>query len=390
MTNRPWPNVGLLQRFAPFVLLAFVLFCGAGARAAEALAYVGTYTGRGSDGIYAFRFDPATGIARPASLAAATDNPSFLVVDPTGRFLYAANELDAFHGQATGAISAFAIDRESGKLEWLQQVSSLGAGPAHLSLDRSARYLLVANYNAGSVAVFPIESDGRLGEHSAFVQDTGSSVNPQRQTGPHAHAIQVTNDNRFVIVADLGIDNLLVYRFDADKGALTPASPAFVAMDPGAGPRHLALAPSGRHVYVVNELANTVAAFAYEPGTGTLRRIQTIPTLPRSFVGKNTAAEIAVDAKGGFLYASNRGHDSIVVFDIDPESGELSSPHWIASGGRTPRHFVIDPTGQWLFVANQDSDTIKLFRIDQRSGRLEPTSHSAHVLSPVCIAVLHP
>ena len=325
-------------------------------RRSENVVYVGTYTGAGSDGISAFRFDPTSGETSPIDLAATTDNPSFLAVDPRGRFLYVVNELDTFRDEPTGAVSVFAIDRESGKLDLLQQVSSLGGGPAHLSLDAAARYLLVANYNGGNVAVFPIGPDGRLGPHSAFVQDVGSSVNPERQAGPHAHFVQATNDNRFAIVADLGLDQLLMHRFDAATGSLTPGSPAFVMMDPGAGPRHVAFTPTGKFVYVVNELASSVTVFSYAPGPGVLRSVQTIPTLPRNFAGTNTAAEIAVDAKGRFLYVSNRGDDSIAVFDIDPSDGSLTSLEWVTSGGRTPRHFAIDPTGRWLLVANQGSN----------------------------------
>ncbi len=366
-------------------LLAVLLAAVVEAPAAEYLVYVGTYTGAGSEGIYAFRFDPATGETSAVSLAAATDNPSFLAVDPDGRFLYAVNELDTFRDEPTGAVSVFAIDRASGSCDLLQQVSSLGAGPAHLSLDATARYLLVANYNGGNVAVFPIGPDGRLGPHSAFVQDVGSSVNPERQAGPHAHFIQVTNDNRFAMVADLGLDQLLVHRFDAATGSLTPGSPPFVKMDPGAGPRHAAFAPSGKFVYVVNELASTVTVFAYDPGPGVLRSVQTIPTLPGDFAGANTAAEIELDAAGRFLYVSNRGHDSIAVFGIDPDDGRLTSLEWVPSGGRTPRHFAIDPTGRWLFAANQGSNTINLFRIDPTSGRLAPTDLSLTVVSPVCV-----
>ena len=377
-----------LRIFKLICLLTVLLVTAAEALAAEYLVYVGTYTGKGSEGIYAYRFDPATGETSSVGLAAATDNPSFLAVDPNGRFLYAVNELDTFRNEPTGAVSVFAIDRESGKLKLLQQVSSLGAGPAHLSLDKSGRYLMVANYNGGNVAVFPIGNDGRLGRHSAFVQDVGSSVNPERQAGPHAHSIQVTNDNRFAIAADLGLDKLLVYRFDANTGSLTPGSPEFVEVDPGAGPRHVAFAPSGKFVYVVNEMASTVTVFAYKPGPGTLHRIQTIPTLPKNFAGKNTAAEIAVDAKGRFLYVSNRGNDSIAVFSIDPDNGTLKSLEWVPSGGKTPRNFVIDPTGKWLFAANQDSNNIKLLRIDQRSGRLTPTNRSLKVVSPVCVCIV--
>ena len=354
-------------------------------RQIEHLMYVGTYTGKGSEGIYAFRFDPATGEANAIGLAAATDHPSFLATDQGGRFLYAVNELATFDGGPTGAVSVFGIDRESGTLNLLQQVSSLGEEPAHVSLDTTARFLMVANYSGGNVAVFPIGEDGRLGPNSAFVQDVGSSVNPERQAGPHAHFIQATNDNRFVVVADLGLDQLLLHRFDAATGSLTPGSPPFVTMDPGAGPRHAAFAPSGHFVYVVNELASTVTVFAYDPGPGVLRGVQTIPTLPGDFAGTNTAAEIEVDATGRFLYVSNRGDDSIAVFGIDPEGGSLTSLEWVPSGGRTPRHFAIDPTGRWLFAANQGSNTINLLRIDPKSGRLTPTDRSLTVVSPVCV-----
>ena len=374
-----------LRIFKLICLLAVLLVTTAEAPAGECLVYVGTFTGTGSEGIYAYRFDPATSETSSVGLAAATENPSFLAVDPNGRFLYAVNELDTFHNEPTGAVSVFEIDRESGKLKLLQQVSSLGGGPAHVSLDRSARYLMVANYNGGSVVVFPIGKDGRLGRQTAFVQNAGSSVNPERQAGPHAHFIQVTPDNRFAITADLGLDKLLVHRFDAKTGSLTPGNPGFAAVDPGAGPRHVAFAPSGKFVYVVNELVSTVTVFAYKPGPGTLHRIQTIPTLPKKFAGKGTAAEIVVDGKGRFLYVSNRGHDSIAVFSIDPDNGNLKSLEWVASGGKTPRNFAIDPTGQWLFAANQDSNNINLLRIDQRSGRLTPADWSLTVISPVCI-----
>ena len=377
-----------IRLFPVLWLVSALLITAVGAYPAEYLAYVGTYTGKGSDGIYAYRFDPATGAARAVGLVAATDNPSFLVGDPKGRFLYAVNELEAFRDEPTGAVSVFAIERSSGTLTLLQQLPSLGGSPAHLSLDATARYLMVANYGGGNVAVFPIGEDGRLGRHSAFVQDVGSSVNPERQAGPHAHFIQVTNDNRFAVVADLGLDKLLLHRFDAATGSLTPASPEFVAMDPGAGPRHVAFAPSGDFVYVVNELASTVTVFALDPGPGTLRRVQMVPTLPANFSGNNTGAEIAVDAKGSFLYVSNRGHDSIAVFSIHPDDGSLTPLEWVPSGGKAPRHFVIDPTGEWLFAANQGSDNISLLRVDPMSGRLTPTGRSLEVISPVCVHIV--
>jgi 6-phosphogluconolactonase len=370
-------------------LLSFVLIATVGEALDHGyLVYVGTYTGKGSEGIYAFRFDPATGESGPVGLAAATDSPSFLEVDPKGRFLYAVNEIDMFHQEPSGAISSFAIDRESGALRLLQQVSSLGKGPAHLSLDRSGRYLMVASYDSGNVAVLPIGNDGRLGPRTAFVQDVGSSVDPVRQAGPHVHFIHVTNDNRFALAADLGLDKLLVYRFDATTGSLTPGSPQFVTVDPGAGPRHVAFAPSGKYVYVINEMASTVTIFAYSQSAGTLLRKQTISTLPEHFNGSNTAAEITVDAKGRFLYVSNRGDDSIVVFRIDPDSESVTPLERVLSGGKTPRHFAIDPTGTWLFAANQDSHDITLFRIDPDSGRLMKTARSLQVVSPACVRIV--
>ncbi len=267
----------------------------------------------------------------------------------------------------------------------LQQISSLGAGPAHLSLDKTDRFLLVANYNSGNYAVFPIGDDGRLGARTAFVQDTGSSVNEARQAGPHAHSIQVTPDNRYVLVADLGTDQLMIYRFDSATGSLAPAVPSSIKVAPGAGPRHVAFAPSARFVYLVSEMGSTVTVLAYDPDRGILEEKQTISTLPKEFSGDNRAAEVAVDPAGKFLYVSNRGHDSIAVFGIAPGSGRLAPLQWISSGGRTPRQFAIDPTGQWMWVANHNSNSLQLFRIDPDSGRLTPTSRSMTVADPVCV-----
>ncbi len=374
----------------PIILLIILLIPAAEALASEYLVYVGTYTGHGSAGIYAFRFDPASGEMSPLGLAAATDNPSFLAVDPKARFLYAVNELDPTHGEPTGLVSVFAIDRESGTLLWQQEVSSLGGDPAFVSLDRSARFLMVANYDVfnyagGSYAVFPIGADGRLGPHSAYVRESGSSLNPERQTGPHPHSIQVTADNRFVITADLGLDKLFVDRFDPRTGSLTPGDPRSVKADRGAGPRHVAFAPSGRFLYVVNELASTVTAYSYDPDFGTLAGKQTISTRPKDFAGKNTAAEIAVDAAGRFLYVSNRGDESIAVFSIDTGDGSLTVVERVPSGGRAPRSFAIDPTGRWLVAGNQDSNEIRIFQIDPGSGRLRATPRSVRIVSPVCV-----
>ncbi|HEV2492035.1 MAG TPA: lactonase family protein [Terriglobia bacterium] len=349
------------------------------------LVYVGTYTLRGSQGIYAYRFDAHTGELTALGLAAQTTNPSFLAVDPNRRFLYAVNELSNYHGEKTGAVSAFAIDRQSGKLTFLNDVSSHGAGPCYVSLDRTGKYVLVANYDSGSVAVFPRMKDGRLGPPSAFVQHHGSSVNHERQEGPHAHSIEVSPDNRFALTADLGLDHLLVYRFNPAKGTLAPNDPPFAQVDPGAGPRHFAFTPNGRFVDVVSEMGSSVTAFSYDAASGVLHKLQTLSMLPKGFKGENDGAEIYVHPNGKFVYASNRGRDSIAVFAIDAAKGTLTPVEDVPTQGKTPRHFAIDPTGSYLFAENQDSDTIVVFRIDPATGRLTATGHEVHVPSPVCL-----
>jgi len=283
-------HIRILKRVS--LLLPFLLVQACSSPKNEFLVYVGTYTGHGNDGIYAYRFNPSKGELSPLGLAAKTVNPSFITIDSAGRFLYAVNELDSFQNQPTGAVSVFAIDRQSGKLKLLQQISSLGAAPAHLSLDKSGRYLMVANYNGGNVAVFPIGNDGQLGPHTAMIQDSGSGSNLDRQAGPHAHFIQATNDNKFVMTADLGIDKVLINRLDAKTGSLTPAGSGFANLEPGSGPRHLAFNSSGKFVYVLNELTSTVTTFSFESENGMMQMKQTLSTLPKNFSGKNTAAEI--------------------------------------------------------------------------------------------------
>jgi len=367
-------------------ILIFIMFITACSSAdQEYLVYVGTYTGMGSEGIYAYRFHAASGGLKPIGLVAKTENPSFLSIDPNGKFLYAVNELDSFKQESSGAISVYSINPESAALDLIQQIPSLGAAPCHVSLDKSAKYLLVANYNGGNAAVFPIAKDGKLGKQSAFIQDSGSSVNADRQTGPHAHFIQVTNDNKFLMIADLGIDQVMVKKFDATTGTLTSFDSTLVKVTPGSGPRHLAYAPSGKFVYVLNELSSTIAAFTFESETGRMQMIQTISTLPDNFSGSSITAEIAIDAKGKFIYASNRGDDTIAIYSINNKDGKLTSLGRIATGGKTPRHFEIDPTGQWLIAANQDSDNLVVFQIDQSSGTLVQASEISGIASPVCI-----
>jgi 6-phosphogluconolactonase len=349
------------------------------------LVYVGTYTGPQSKGVYAYRFDSRTSRLTPLGLAAETMNPSFLAVDPSGRFLYAVNEVGEFAGQKGGAVSAFAIDRKTGKLRFVNQVSSRGSGPCHVSLDKTAKHVLVANYGGGSVAVFPVLADGGLGEASAFVEHQGGSVNPERQERPHAHAIETSPDNRFVLAADLGLDRLLVYRFDAARGTLTPNDPPAAPVSPGAGPRHFAFAPNGMFIYVINEIGSSVTGFSYDAARGALQELQTISTLPADFQGQNDDAEVAVHPSGKFLYASNRGHDSIAVFAIDAQKGTLSPIEHVPTQGKTPRNFAIDPTGLHLIAANQNSNSLVVFQIDPQTGRLKGTGQVIEAPSPVCV-----
>lgn len=349
--------------------------------------YVGTYTGPDSKGIYAYRFDAATGQATPVGLVAETVNPSFLAIDPTQRFLYAANEISDYQGQKergkkSGAISAFAIDRKSGKLALLNQVSSHGAGPCYVSLDQTGKHVLAANYAGGNLAVFPMLKDGRLGEASAVIEHTGPSVDP---SGPQPHQIDLSSDNRFAIASYLGLDQLLVFRFDSAKGTLAANDPPFAQLHPRARPRHFDFHPNYKFLYVLEEAASKVDGFSYDAASGTLRQIATISTLPEGLNGDNTTAEIKMHPDGKFLYSSNRGHDSIAVFAIDPATGMPRFLESVPTGGKKPRNFEIAPGGSYLLAANQNSNNIVIFKIDPQTGHLTPTGQVLEVPSPACI-----
>jgi 6-phosphogluconolactonase len=328
-----------------------------------------TYVGGYGPGINAFRFHSANGRLTRIGMAVETPAASYLVVHPNGHYLYAVNEM----GKNDDSISAFAIDPKSGKLKLLNTVSSRGSSPCHLSIDKTGRFLAVANYANGSVAVFPIGTDGKLGEASGFDQHHGSSVNPNRQKGPHAHCVVFSPDNRFLLSADLGADKIFVYRFDAAAGAISPNTPPAFDVHPGAGPRHLEFHPNGRWVYLIDEMASTVELLHYDPASGSLDGGQTVSTLPASFTGSTTSAEIALNAAGSVLYASNRGHDSLALFHIDPERGLLTFMEHASALGKTPRYFTLDPTGGYMLVANQDSDNLVVFTVHPTTGELRPS-----------------
>jgi 6-phosphogluconolactonase len=352
--------------------------------ASKYFVYIGTYTGPNSKGIYAYRFDANSGKLDSIGLAGEMVQPSFLAVHPNRRFLYAVSELGN-DGRVNGSITAFAINGKNGALTPLNTTSSGGGGACHLLVDKTGRNLLVANYGTGSLACFRLTEDGRIGDRTAFIQHAGSSIDPRRQRGPHAHAVVLSPDNRFLFVPDLGLDKIFVYRFDASRGTLSDNDPPFVSTKPGSGPRHFAFRPDGRFAYSLHEMGSMVTAWAYTASSGKLAEVQTISTLPADFHSQNASAEIEADAKGRFLYASNRGHDSITVFAIEPKGGRLSVVEHVPTQGHTPRNFKIDPTGRYLFAANQDTNNIVIFRIDSQTGHLTPTGQVLEVQSPVCV-----
>lgn len=347
------------------------------------LVYVGTYTGQGSDGIYAYRFHSGDGHLTPIGLAAKSRNPSFFIIDSTRTFLYAVQEVDSFQGKSGGALSVYRIDRASGKLALLQETSTGGGAPCHLSFDEKQRYLMVANYGGGNALVFPIEENGLLGQPSAHVQHVGFSVNPDRQNGPHAHAIQPTPGNTSVAVTDLGIDKVMLYPFDPTQGTLDSLRAQALVTSPGSGPRHLTFSPDGKTLYVLLELTSMIAVYSWNPGSGSMESIQSVPLLPAGFKGSNTSAEILIDPSGKYLYASNRGDDSLVAFIIEPD-GRLTFAGRFDAGGHGPRHFEIDPTGRWLMTANQLSGNLALFSVGS-SGELVLTWKNEKRQSPVCV-----
>jgi 6-phosphogluconolactonase len=359
----------------------------ASAQSATVRVYVGTYTGGDSRGIYRFDFNRETGEAGEATLAAEATNPSFLAIHPNQRFLYAVGEIGQFEGISSGSVSAYAIEA-SGDLRPINSQPSRGAGPCHLVVDGEGRNVLVANYGGGSAAVLPIRADGGLDAATGFIQHEGTSINPSRQEGPHAHSINLDANGRFAFVADLGLDKILVYRFDGKTGTITPHAAPFVRVAPGGGPRHFAIHPSGRFAYTNNEITSSVTAFVFDGEHGLFGEFQTASTLPDGFEGDNSTAEIRVHPSGKYLYVSNRGHDSVAAFAIDSQSGRLTPLGHTPTEGQTPRNFNLDKAGQYLIAANQNSHNLTIFRVDEASGRLRPTGQQVAIPSPVCVRFL--
>jgi 6-phosphogluconolactonase len=365
----------------------------------ETLVYVGTYTepirfgtgkilqGKG-EGVYVYRLDETSGALEPHRVVAGVVNPSYLAFDSAQRFLYAVNELKSYQGKPGGSVSAFRVEPKTGDLPFLNTQPTHGADPCHVVVNRKGSHVFVANFMSGSVCVLPVRADGSLGETCDFLQHLGSSIDPVRQQGPHAHSVTLDAANRFAFVPDLGLDRLFAYRFDPTRGMLEPNTVPWIKVKPGAGPRFLAFHPNGKWAYLINELDSTLTALACDGKQGAFKALQVVPTLPEDFRGESTCADVQVAPSGRFVYGSNRGHNSIVIYRVDPRTGRLTCIGHEPTQGQTPRSFGIDPTGRFLLVANQDTDTIVTFRIDPRTGRLQPTRAVTPVPTPVCVKFL--
>jgi len=343
----------------------------------ESLMYVGTYTRGGSKGIYGYKFNPATGKLTEIGVAAEVQNPSFLYVTPDGRHLYAVGEA------STGMVTAYNVDRATGKLSKLNDEATGGNGPCHLAADKTGRNLVIVHYGSGNVSVFKLKADGSVGERTALVQDTGEpGADKKRQDKAHAHSVNFSKSGKYAVVADLGLDEYIVYELDPAKGTLTKHSTANVK--PGSGPRHFNFHPNYKFAYGVNELSSTVTGFDWNEPAGKLTEKQTISTLPADFKGTSYCAEILVHPSGKYVYASNRGHDSLAMFSIASD-GKLTSLGTVSVEGKTPRNFRIHPSGAWVIAANQDSGNLVVYKVDKSTGKLTATGEQAKVPYPVCI-----
>jgi 6-phosphogluconolactonase len=376
------PGRSLITRV---VLLGFFMVVLTGVLSAQSsyFVYVASEAAHATKGIYAYRFNAQTGKLKSIGRVAELANPSFLATDPHHRVLYVASEADEAPG-SNGFLSSYAIDPKSGALKLLNK-AEMGGGPCHLSVDKTSKILFVANYGNGTVASFALNADGSIGKRTGFDQHTGKGPNAERQEGPHAHAVVLSPDNRFLFVPDLGSDQIKIYRVDPANATFTPNNPPFASVKPGLGPRHLLFGPGGKFAYVICEMESSVVALAYDPAKGSLTPVQTISTLPANFKGIDNSSEIDISPSGRFLYASNRGHDSITVFAIDPGKGTLTKLRVVPTLGKIPRNFALDPTGKYLLAANQKSNQMVVFAVDQTTGLLQPTGQVLDIEEPVCV-----
>jgi 6-phosphogluconolactonase len=355
----------------------------------EMLLYVGTYTTSGSEGIYIFTLNTITGQLNKIHTIKDVVEPSFLAIGKSRKYLYAVNETETYEGKQSGAVSAFAIDQKTGSLEFLNKQPSMGGAPCHISTSDNEKFVLVANYFGGNVTVFPTEDSGKLGEPVEVIQHSGSGPDKERQSSPHPHSIILSKDNQFAFVADLGADKVFIYQFDDRTGKLKPnPSQNYYQTKAGAGPRHFKFHPNGKLAFLINELNSTITSFAFDKRKGTLKEMQTVLTLPVSFSGANSCADIHIAPNGKFLYGSNRGHDSLVIYAVEQRTGEMKYVGHVSTEGKKPRTFAISPDGKTLIAANQSSDSIIVFSFNEKTGMLKQTKNSAKVSMPVCLKLI--
>lgn len=359
-------------------ILAMPIFC----RAGDTYVYFGSHRAGNGIGFSLAHFDTDSGVLTKPEFLLQSVAPAFFVIHPDGKHLYTCNS------GSPGAVSAYEIDRTNGHLNLLNEKPAGGGDPSFISIDKTNHFALVANYAGGNVAVFAIQPDGALGERTALVQHEGKSIDPARQTKPFAHSILTDATNKFALVPDLGVDKVFIYRFDEKAGTLTPNDPPFAAIKPGSGPRHVRFHEKGKWVYVISEIASTITAFNWDAAKGTLSEFQTVSTLPADFKGTSACAELEIHPNGQFIYASNRGHDSLAAFAIDPTSGKLSLVQHIPSAGKTPRNFAFDPTGKWILCSNHGSDNAVVFRVDEKTGKLTQQGEPVSVPYPFCERLL--
>ena len=362
----------------------------------RSLVYVGTYTepirfgtgqildGKG-DGIYLLELDHQSGELKHLETFSNVVNPSYLAINQSNGFLYAVNELKEFEGKPSGSVSSFAVSSDTGELKFVNKQPTGGTDPCHVIMDKSGSHLYVSNFMSGSVSVFPIKPDGSIDESTRLIQHEGSSVDPTRQTGPHAHSLVFSPDQEFAFVPDLGLDKLVIYKVNPQTKLLNEKTTAFFKTTPGAGPRHCVFDPDGDFCYLINELDSTILALAYNPVTGGFTELQNVSSLPGdNHVSGNSCADVHITPNGKYLYGSNRGHNSLVIFEVDQNTGMLGYINCVPCGGEIPRSFAIDPAGEFLLCANQDSDDIVVFRIDIGTGLLSEIS-KIHIPTPVCV-----
>jgi 6-phosphogluconolactonase len=365
------------------------LMIGVSVWAREHVALIGTYTGNGSRGIYVVRLDGDTGALSAPELVAELAHPEFLALHPNGRFVYALTQVETAEGKRSGAVAAFSVDTDTGRLTPLN-VEPTGRGSlCHLAVDRTGRMLVVASYGDAYTASFPISEDGRVGARQTMIAHEGPlGPNRERQDAAHAHSVTISPDNRVAFVADLGLDRVIAYRLDADHGTIAPHEPAFTSIEPGAGPRHTAFSPDGRHFYVLDELDCTVTSCRYDPDRSVLEPFERVSTLPDDFKGKNTTSEIRIHPSGRFVYAANRGHESLAVFARDAATGSLKRVEVVPAGGDQPRNFALTTDGEWLLCGHQQTNTLAIFRVDTSTGRLTRVGDTVAAIKPVCVLFL--